>query len=140
MHSRKFALALAGLTLAACSTVDPNSIGSGRFLQVFDGNGRVVMESDTHNAGLMNCPNQANLLIQSSPVLAQLTKCSDTSFASSLPFSFIAHRQQRESDGYRPSSPYRTRLLTREACINLRDTMAKMEKTVILEDHCGDGS
>jgi hypothetical protein len=136
MNMRLVTLVFIVLALPACGTIDPNNIGMGRYLQVFDRTGRVVIETDTHNAGLMNCPNQANLLIQGHPTLASLTKCSDTSFAASLPFSFIAHMQLRESDGYRPSSPYLTRVLTREACINMRDATAKMEKTIIVEDHC----
>lgn len=139
MDKRTFIVGAFALALAGCSTVDPNNIGTGRYLQVLDQSGSAVLETDTHNAGLLNCPNQANLLIQQNPKLAPLTKCSDTSFAAALPFSFVAHIQLRESDGYRPASPYRTRTRTSEICANLREATAKMEKTVILEDHC-DGS
>jgi hypothetical protein len=124
------------IALGGCSTVDPNNIGTGRYLQVFDRSGRAVIETDTHNAGLLNCPNQANQLIQQQPTLAPLTKCSDSSFAGSLPFSFVAHVQLRESDGFRPSSPYMTRTLTSEICVTVRQSAAQMEKTVILEDNC----
>lgn len=123
-------------TLGGCSTVDPDSIGNGRYLQVFDRNGRAVLETDTHNAGLLNCLSQANQLIQQQPTFAPLTKCSDKSVAGSLPFSFIAHVQQRESDGYVPSSPYMTRTLTPQICVTLRQAAAQMEKTVILKDNC----
>ena len=137
MNPRALAGLLLALTLVGCSAIDPDGIGAGRFLQIVDRSGRVIVEMDTHNGGMLNCPNQANILIQENRNLAPLTKCSDKSFANALPFSFLAHRQLRESDGYRPASPYMTRALTGQVCIELRDATGKMEKTVILEDRCG---
>ncbi len=128
------------LLIGCASTTDPNSVGTGRYLQFFSRDGRVIVEMDTHMSGMMNCPNQAYHSIQSNPTMASLTKCSNQSFAGVLPFSFLAHRRLNESDGYRPSSPYLTRTSTSQLCTTIRQDTSKMEKTFIVEDNCHDSS
>ena len=122
--------------LAACNTMtDPQAVGSGRYLQFLRG-GVVIAEMDTSNVGMMNCPNQAYLSIQQTPSLAGNTKCSDIMSIDPLPFSFRAHIQLTESDGYKRSSPYLTRTLTSQLCDSIRQATSAAEKTVILEDNC----
>ena len=140
MNAIRTLLTVPVLLLVSCA-MSPletaGGVGAGRYLQVFDANGRVALEMDTHNAGLLNCPNQAHQLMQSSPALQGHVKCSDKSFSGSLPFSYVAHRRLSESDGYLPSSPYLTRAMSSDICTKLRQETSKLEKTVILEDKCG---
>ena len=60
-----------------------------------------------------------------------------TPSAEALPFTFKAHQRTMESDGFQPSSPYLVRTADRGRCVRMRNETARMEKTVIVEDHCG---
>ena len=130
-------LAMASISLVGCagSAFDPESVGQGRYLQFLQGT-RVVVEVDTSNAGMMDCSHQAYLSMQQAPTLKGRAKCSFQPTSDPLPFSYRAHRQLNESDGFRPSSPYLTRTLTSQVCVTMRRATSALEKTVILEDHC----
>lgn len=128
-------LAVAVATGCANTFVDPENVGIGRYLHIYR-DGAILFETDTHNAGLLNCPNQAYQIIQSNPSLTGAVKCSDRSFPETLIYSFVAHRQLTESDGFRRSSPYVTRTSNIQTCVSQRDATSKLEKTVILEDNC----
>ena len=96
-----------------------------------------MLETDTSNAGLLNCPNTAYRLMQGQPAMAGQVKCSSQPTSDSLPFFFRAHRQLTESDEYKRSTPFMTRTATSQLCATNRQTTSKLEKTVILEDKCG---
>ena len=123
--------------MSACSTglIDPQGVGIGSFLQVYEGD-TIITETDTSNAGMLNCPNQAYQIMQTNPALAGRVKCAAQATLAALPFSFRAHRQLTPSDGYKPSSPYLTRTLTSRACASVLAATRKMEKTIILADNC----
>jgi hypothetical protein len=53
-----------------------------------------------------------------------------------LPFEFTVHNRKVESDGLFPSSPYKVRAWSSAICGRMRDTAARLEKTVIVEDRC----
>ena len=133
-----YVVALVPCLLSACagSVIDPQSVGQGRYLQFLQGT-TVFVETDTSNAGMMDCSNQAYQIMQQTPSFKGRTRCSFQPSNDSLPFSYRAHRQLNESDGFKPSSPYLTRTSTSQVCISMRRATAALEKTVILEDHCG---
>lgn len=136
----EFKVAALTIALAGCSSFgDEYSVGNGQYLQVLRGQ-TVILETDTSNAGMMNCPNQVYRLIRDHPSMSSTTKCSSRATTDSLPFSFRAHRQLTESDGYKRASPFITRTATSQMCATIREATAKMEQTVILEDSCGAGS
>ena len=124
--------------VTACSTsiTDPNAVGGGNYLQILQGS-TVIVEMDTSNAGLLDCPHQAYGLIQQNASFAGRTKCSNLASTDPLPYSFRAHVRLNEGDEFKPSSPYRTRAATARLCANMRNATAARPKTVILEDHCG---
>ena len=111
------------------------AIGSGQYLQFSNGSA-VIAETDTTSAGLMNCPNQANLAVQQNPVLAGKVKCAAGPATETLAFSFKAHNQSTESDGLKRSSPFVTRASTSALCKKMRDATKAQQSTVILEDRC----
>ena len=125
-------LAALGLAaLAACATTS----GEGRYMQVSNAAGRVVVEIDTGNGGMASCANQVAMVSANRP--AGVTyRCSATPSDEPLPYSFVAHQQTRESDGLKPSQPYRVRVADQARCAVVRDATARGEKTVIVEDRC----
>ena len=124
------------VTLLSACAVDPQSVGSGQYLQLLQ-SGKVVLETDTSNAGMLNCPNTAYRLMQEQPAMVGQVKCSSQPTSDPLPFSFRAHRQLTESDEYRRATPYLTRTATSQLCVSNRQATSKLEKTVVLEDRCG---
>lgn len=126
------ALALAGTGLVAgCATLGSEE---GRYLQVVS-NGRVVTEIDTGAGGMASCGNQLAML-NTNRAPGMSFKCSPTQTSDPLPFMFRAHQMRRESDGFKPSSPYWVRTDTKLRCTRVRNDTAKQEKTVILDDRC----
>lgn len=123
------------LVTLGCSTLDPQNVGSGHYLQILQGE-LVISEVDTSNAGMLNCPNQAYQIMQANPSLVGRVKCSSIPSQDPLPYSFRAHRQLTPSDGYKPASPYLTRTKTAQACASMRQATSKMEKTIIVTDDC----
>ena len=128
-------LVVLALTGCAVSPLDPKGVGSGRYFQILHGD-RVIVEMDTSTAGMMDCSLQASMAMQQTPSLSGRTRCSDLTAPDPLPYSFRAHRQLTESDGYKRSSPYLTRTSTSQLCTSFRDAARKMEKTVIVEEGC----
>lgn len=123
--------------LFACAGLpaDPGGIGQGQYLQVFSGS-TVVAEIDTSNAGMLPCSQQAYQLLQQNPSLKDRVRCAFARSTDPLPFGFRAHRRLAESDGFKPSAPYLTRVSTAQLCRTMRDATAAVERTVILEDGC----
>ena len=119
------------LAVAACAT----AVGEGRYMLVADPAGRVVVEIDTGNGGMASCANQVAMVAQAPP--AGVTyRCSAAPSGDPLPYFFVAHQRTRESDGFKPSQPYRIRAADRARCAQVRDATAREEKTVIVEDRC----
>ena len=104
LKGRASVIVLLFVTLG-CSTLDPQNVGSGQYLQILQGE-LVISEVDTSNAGMLNCPNQAYQTMQANPSLVGRVKCSSIPSQAPLPYSFRAHRQLTPSDGYKPASPY----------------------------------
>lgn len=119
------------LALAACAT--SSSVGEGRYLLVSVG-GKVVAEIDTGNGGMASCANQVAMTGNRNPQVTM--HCAAEPAKEPLAFSYRAHQQVRESDGYKPSSPYWVRADTRARCATMRDATRRGDKTVILEDRC----
>jgi len=127
------------LTLLGCavSPLDSHSVGNGQYLQIVKDD-RVIAEIDTSNVGMMNCPNQAYMVIQQNPALTGLVKCTYAPTTQQLAFGFTTHVQMNESDGYKRSSPYRTRTSTTQLCKALLTASKSQEKAAIVESHCDD--
>lgn len=123
------------LATFGCANLDPQNVGNGHYMQIFQGK-KVVAEIDTSNAGMLNCPNQAYQHMQADPSLVGRVKCSSVPSEDALPYSFRAHRQFTLSDGFKPPSPYLTRISTSQACASWRQAVSGMEKTVIVDDNC----
>ena len=123
------------LVTLGCANLDPQNVGSGHYLQLFQGD-VVIAEAETSNAGMLNCPNQAYLTMQGNPSLVGRVKCSSLPSQDSLPYSFRTHRQFTPSDGFKPSSPYLTRTKNSQDCASMRQAASKMEKTIIVADDC----
>jgi hypothetical protein len=136
--AERTAVAALLVSLAGCTTsmVDPQGVGNGQYLQIVKDT-QVLAEIDTSNVGLMNCPNQAYMLTQQTPALAGRVKCAHASTTQQLAFGFTTHIQTNESDGYKRSSPYRTRTSTTKMCSALLSASKSQEKAVIVEEHCG---
>jgi hypothetical protein len=133
MRNPPFAFVAPALLLAvtACAT----AVGEGRYMLIGNQAGRVVVEIDTGNGGMASCANQVAMASQSRPS-GVAYRCSTVPSEDPLPYSFVAHQQTRESDGFKPSQPYRVRVADRARCAQVRDSTARGEKTVIVEDHC----
>jgi len=130
------ALAMTALLVGCAGSVgDPAGVGQGQYLQVLSGS-TVVAEIDTSNTGMMACSQQAYQLLQQNPTLQGKLRCASTRTGDALPFGFRAHRRLAESDGFKPSAPYLTRVSTAQLCRTMRDATAAAERTVILEDGC----
>jgi hypothetical protein len=126
------------LALSACTTsaLDPQAVGNGQYLQIVK-DAQVLAEMETSSVGMMNCPNQAYLAIQQTPSLAGLVKCAHVPTTQQLPFSFSIHYRLDESDGYRRSSPNRTKTLTSQLCLAMLNASKTQEKAVVVENQCG---
>lgn len=123
---------LAPLALAACATTAPN-VGEGRYLLVSVG-GKVVAEIDTGTGGMASCANQVAMTGNRNPQVTM--HCAAEPAKVPLAYSYRAHQQTRESDGFKPSSPYWVRADSSARCATMREATRRSEKTVILEDRC----
>ena len=132
----RIAIAFACAGLTACAT-SPTTTDSGRYLQILSQSGdKVIAEIDTRAGGMLDCSTQAHFVLQSRPTAK--VRCSATSSTDPLPYSYVAHNQSSESDGYRPSSPYLVRASTAAVCASMRDATARPDaKVKIFEDRCG---
>jgi len=132
--SRFWTLAVLCMGLAGCATTESGS-AEGRYLQVSNA-GRVVAEIDTGAGGMASCGNQIAMMKANRSGGVTDMRCSPTPSAEPLPFGFVVQQMQRESDGFKPSSPYLVRVDTRVRCVRIREETARAEKTVIVEDRC----
>jgi hypothetical protein len=112
-----------------CATL---GAGEGRYFLVSSGQ-HVVAEIDTGAGGMVSCGNQLAMTRLSPGFTA---RCAQDPSPDPLPFAYKVHHQVRESDGFKPSSPYWVRTDTKARCSSMRDATARREKTVILEDRC----
>jgi hypothetical protein len=124
-------LAVAFFAALAMGCATPGT-GEGRYLVVSAGS-HVVAEIDTGAGGMASCANQ---LAMTRLPPGFTGKCEPVASTATLPFSYKLHHQVHESDGFKPSSPYWVRTDTKARCASMRDSSARGEKTVILEDRC----
>ncbi|MBL8346852.1 MAG: hypothetical protein JNN03_15540 [Rubrivivax sp.] len=139
MKCAVISLSLAAALLAAgCgnTVLDGAEIGSGSYLQVL-ASGRVIVERDFSGTGFRPCTAVAARMIRSAPALKGQVRCAPAPADSPLPYSFVAHVQQNESDEVLPTGPFLTRTATPRLCVQWRDTMSRREKTVITQQSCG---
>jgi hypothetical protein len=127
VRSIQIAAASTALALTGCATP-----AGGRYLLISSGE-RVVAEIDTGAGGQNSCSNQVAMIRLHAGYVAS---CSDAPASSPLPYSYKVHMQVRESDGFKPSSPYWVRTDTKARCASMRDGTSRGEKVVIIENRC----
>ncbi|CAN7783232.1 hypothetical protein LJR175_008305 [Variovorax sp. LjRoot175] len=142
MHATLLRIAALGgcLALAACSTIDPQQVGQGQYMQVMNGTD-VLLESDASRAGFQNCANSAYQLMQGNKDLQGRIKCAAEPTTQALPFTYrVRNSKSTAGDHVLPSSAYLVRSRTSVICASSLAATAKEEKTEVFDDRCAGGT
>lgn len=124
------------VAVSGCAVVDPDRVGNGQYLQVFDTTG-VFVETDSSRSGLQACPTTAYATMQQNPGLRGKIRCSSSPSVDSLPYTFKAwNRSTPQGDEKLLSSPFSSRFRDSNTCRSTLSEIRLRPNMEVLEDFC----